>query len=307
MAIRAPRIATEAVMTTYRKRAFELGAELIAAERNLDLLFARKEALPELIDRATQQVGLPQARLRAEHLKTHLSQTALLTSAQVRLHGEALGRQARHQLNSMAKRHLSASITTDHRPQRGNRLMNLNQFLAASACSLLFAASASAHGDENHATKPVGKVPAHGHPDDSAAIGEAGDPARADRTVNVTMTDSMRFTPASVAARQGETIKFVVKNAGQLKHEMVLGTEKELKEHYELMKKFPEMDHSDPQKVTVAPGKTGEIVWRFTRAGKVDFACLQPGHYDAGMKGLVTVAAIKGATGKADGHSDHKH
>ena len=70
---------------------------------------------------------------------------------------------------------------------------------------------------------------------------------------------------------------------------MVLGTQKELEEHYELMKKHPEMDHADPNMVTLAPGKSGEIIWRFTRAGTVDFACLQPGHYEAGMKGAVKV------------------
>jgi hypothetical protein len=75
----------------------------------------------------------------------------------------------------------------------------------------------------------------------------------------------------------------------------VLGTDKELKAHYELMKKFPEMEHSDPNQVTVAPGQTGEVIWQFTRAGKVDFACLQPGHYDAGMKGVVRVAQAQAA------------
>ena len=93
-----------------------------------------------------------------------------------------------------------------------------------------------------------------------------------------------------LSVRQGETVRFVVKNSGKVKHEMVLGTEKELKEHYELMKKNPEMEHDEPNMVTLAPGKTGEIVWQFTRAGKVDFACLQPGHYDAGMKGAVSVS-----------------
>ena len=85
---------------------------------------------------------------------------------------------------------------------------------------------------------------------------------------------------------------------------MVLGTEKELKEHYEVMKKNPEMEHADENMVTVQPGKSGEIIWQFTKAGKVNFACLQPGHYDAGMKGSVMVG------GKAmadDGHTTHKH
>ena len=145
---------------------------------------------------------------------------------------------------------------------------------------------------------------AGGH--DESAIGEPGKPAGVNRTVRVDMTDAMRFTPSSIDAKQGETIRFVVKNSGKVKHELVLGTEKELKEHYEVMKKFPEMEHADPNMVTVAPGKTGEVVWRFTKAGKIDFACLQPGHYDAGMKGLVSVAAGKAAA-KGDGHGSHKH
>lgn len=131
-----------------------------------------------------------------------------------------------------------------------------------------------------------------------AAIGEPGKTAQVTRTVKIDMSDAMRFSPASIEARQGETVRFVITNSGKLKHELVLGTEKELKDHYEVMKKHPEMEHDDPNMVTLAAGKTGEIVWRFTRAGKVDFACLQPGHYDAGMKGLVRVASGN-ASGKA--------
>jgi len=149
---------------------------------------------------------------------------------------------------------------------------------------------------------------AGGHGHDDQAIGKPGVAAKANRTVQVDMTDAMRFSPASLNVKQGETVRFVVKNSGKVKHEMVLGTEKELKEHYEVMKKNPEMEHADENMVTVAPGKTGEIVWQFTKAGKIDFACLQPGHYDAGMKGAVNVAGVSGAAAKkADGHGDHKH
>lgn len=144
----------------------------------------------------------------------------------------------------------------------------------------------------------------HGH--DSVAIGKPGIAAKASRTVRIDMTDAMRFTPASVEVKQDETVRFVVTNSGQVRHEMVLGTEQALKEHYALMKKFPEMEHADPNMVTVAPGQSGEIVWQFTKAGRIDFACLQPGHYEAGMKGAVKVSA-KGAALKADGHADHKH
>ena len=124
---------------------------------------------------------------------------------------------------------------------------------------------------------------------DEQAIGKPGVASKVTRTITMDMGDTMRFSVPNVTARQGETIRFVVKNSGKIKHEMVLGTEKELKEHNEVMKKNPEMEHADANMVTVAPGKTGEIIWQFTKAGKVDFACLQPGHYDAGMKGLVTV------------------
>ncbi|MFX8090437.1 cupredoxin domain-containing protein, partial [Acinetobacter baumannii] len=84
---------------------------------------------------------------------------------------------------------------------------------------------------------------AHSH-GDSDAIGVAGKAAKVTRTVNVDMTDNMRFTPSSLDVKQGETVRFVVKNSGGVKHEFVLGTQAELKEHYELMKKFPEMEHS---------------------------------------------------------------
>ena len=66
---------------------------------------------------------------------------------------------------------------------------------------------------------------------------------------------------------------------------MVLGTKKAIAEHAELMKKFPDMEHSDPNMAHVKPGKSGEIVWQFTKAGEFQFACLQPGHFEAGMVG----------------------
>ena len=165
--------------------------------------------------------------------------------------------------------------------------------LLIAASSLLLAMSAMASG--THAA---------GHDDE--AVGKPGVASKITRTITMDMTDNMRFGAPNVTAKQGETIRFIVKNSGKVKHEMVLGTENVLKEHYEVMKKNPEMEHADANMVTVAPGKTGEIIWQFTQAGKIDFACLQPGHYDAGMKGVVMVAGGKVAA-KKDGHADHKH
>lgn len=141
---------------------------------------------------------------------------------------------------------------------------------------------------------------AGGHDAQEPAIGKPGVRSRVTRTVKVDMTDSMRFNAASLAVKQGQTIRFVVRNSGKLKHEMVLGTEKDLREHAELMMKNPEMEHADANMVTVAPGKTGEIIWQFTKSGKVDFACLQPGHYNAGMKGIVNVAADQTAVARQE-------
>ncbi|CAN5469441.1 cupredoxin family protein [soil metagenome] len=152
-------------------------------------------------------------------------------------------------------------------------------------------------------TAMAGGNHAGGH--DDQAIGKPGLASKVARTITVDMTDDMRFHSSNIAVKQGETIRFVAKNLGKVKHEMVLGTAKDLKEHAEVMKKNPEMEHADANMVTVAPGKSGEIIWQFTKAGKVDFGCLQPGHFDAGMKGMVNVAGSK-MKSKGDNHVENK-
>lgn len=103
----------------------------------------------------------------------------------------------------------------------------------------------------------------------------------------------MRFKPEQIVVVRGETLRFIVKNTGQLKHELVLGQSSALKEHAKLMQKFPGMEHADDNMVSVAPGQQGTLLWQFSRAGTVHFACLQPGHYEAGMKGVVKVQRPK--------------
>ena len=121
--------------------------------------------------------------------------------------------------------------------------------------------------------------------------GIAGDAKGIKRTITLTMTDSMRFTPDVINVKEGETVKIVVKNSGKMLHEMVIGTAKELADHAALMLKFPNMEHSEPYMVHVPPGKTGQMIWNFNRAGNFDFACLMAGHYQAGMVGKINVAA----------------
>lgn len=144
------------------------------------------------------------------------------------------------------------------------------------------------------ATSPVsagGSGHRHAETDDghAAALGEPGDPAKISRTVAVEMNDAMRFKPARIQVKRGETIRFVLTNTGKLEHEMVLGSLKELKEHAAQMRRFPEMEHADPNMASVKPGTTGELVWYFTQGGDFDFACLEPGHFEAGMIGKISV------------------
>ncbi|MEA3195162.1 MAG: hypothetical protein QOD26_3495 [Betaproteobacteria bacterium] len=120
-------------------------------------------------------------------------------------------------------------------------------------------------------------------------FGRAADPRAATRTVRIDMSDAMRFVPAAIRIKRGEVVRFVPTNRGQVMHEMVLGTLEDLKQHAELMRKYPHMQHEEPHMAHVAPGKSGEIVWQFTRAGEFYYACLIPGHFEAGMVGRVIV------------------
>lgn len=146
------------------------------------------------------------------------------------------------------------------------------------------ASSAVAHSESRHGTAPQEAAASEEY-----AFGRAGDPKMAARTVHIDMSDRMRFTPARLTIRQGETVRFALRNGGRVMHEMVIGTQKDLKEHAALMRKYPTMKHDDPFGAHVAPGKTGTIVWQFTKAGNFQFGCLEPGHFEAGMVGQITV------------------
>lgn len=162
----------------------------------------------------------------------------------------------------------------------------MNQLKALALAVLALAAGcAQAHGDKEHAAPST----FDGSKVEATAFGQEGDPKRVSRTIRVEMTDAMRFTPARVAVQRGETVRFVVHNRGKVLHEMVLGTPQAIAEHAELMKRFPDMEHADANMAHVKPGASGDIVWQFTQPGEFSFACLQPGHFEAGMVGRVVV------------------
>ena len=164
----------------------------------------------------------------------------------------------------------------------------MQKIAIAIAFSIGLVASAYAHGPNAHG----GSHGAHG----SAPVvkeqkdwGIAGDTTSVSRTIRVDMTDDMKFTPNKIAVKLNETIRFQVFNKGKVLHEMVIGTKKELDEHAEMMKKFPNMQHDEPYMAHVDPGKRADLVWLFNREGNFEFACLIPGHFQAGMTGKITV------------------
>ncbi|MDQ3186572.1 MAG: cupredoxin family protein [Pseudomonadota bacterium] len=130
---------------------------------------------------------------------------------------------------------------------------------------------------------------------EAISAGSPGDPDKVSRTIEVTMVEN-RFKPSEIKVKQGETIKFMLRNTGKKKHEMMIATPEEIDKHGKMMKKFTGGEHPDePNMITVNPGKTGELVWHFTEAGLVSFACPLPGHFKgmnfSGMKGTIEVEA----------------
>jgi uncharacterized cupredoxin-like copper-binding protein len=153
--------------------------------------------------------------------------------------------------------------------------------LAATAAAAMFGGAA------------VAGQGAKGHTHNTFAAGEPGDPKKPARVVEVIMQEgdgNMLYLPDRIEVKKGEQIKFILKNEGELDHEFMLDTKAHNQKHAELMEKHPEMEHDDPNGKQLKSKTHTELLWRFTKPGTFEFACLHPGHYDAGMKGSVLVS-----------------
>lgn len=130
------------------------------------------------------------------------------------------------------------------------------------------------------------------HDAEHFSAGEPGNPKKSSRVVTVVMSDddgAMRYNPDRLVVKKGEQVRFIIQNKGVLRHEFTLASVEDNNKHAEIMKKYPDMEHDDPNGKTVDPGKTAEILWRFSKSGTFEFACLIPGHREAGMHGTVAV------------------
>ncbi|MBU6954514.1 plastocyanin/azurin family copper-binding protein [Hahella sp. HN01] len=157
-------------------------------------------------------------------------------------------------------------------------MLNRNWMIGA----LLMSASVTvaASGGHDHS---------HHHESKASPAGSPGDAAKVSRSIEIKTTDAMKFEPGAIEVKAGETVKLVITNAGQVRHEFSLGTEEEHRAHGEMMRAMPDMKHDDGASVSLEPGESREIVWTFASAGTFEMACNLPGHYEAGMHGDVTV------------------
>jgi uncharacterized cupredoxin-like copper-binding protein len=177
-----------------------------------------------------------------------------------------------------------------------------------------WAATAHSHGEAPAAEHSHADNPHDGAHDDHTAT-QALAALLVTRSVAIQMDDQMRFMPSNVAVRAGETIRFVVRNAGHTAHEMVLGSDDEIHEHAQAMQQgtghAAGHKHGTGAAITLAAGQTGELVVKFGEASTLQMACLIPGHYEAGMRGTIqvseAVAAQAAPKAAAHDHSTHQH
>ncbi len=181
---------------------------------------------------------------------------------------------------------------------------------AVSAFSVPLSAVAGGSGSHEHNEHRSANEPepesAHGHHQHKLEWGEPGRAGEVIRTIEVTMGD-IYFKPEKIQAGEGETIRFIVRNVGNLVHEFNIGTNHMHQEHREEMvnmlkmgmmtataidhdkMEHGDMKHDDANSVLVEPGKSAELIWRFTEVRDLEFACNVPGHYEAGMVGVLSV------------------
>jgi uncharacterized cupredoxin-like copper-binding protein len=114
----------------------------------------------------------------------------------------------------------------------------------------------------------------------------------ADRTIAISTTDQLRFEPNDVKVNAGETVEFIVSNAGGLPHEFVIGTQSAQDAHEQMMggNGHGQMVHAgDSDSVEVPANGSATLVHTFDQPGTLLFGCHVAGHYPAGMQGTITV------------------
>ena len=158
--------------------------------------------------------------------------------------------------------------------------------MAISTFVIIF--SGSAQGDSTHRmTEGMSHADMHHQTDtDKKSVSK---PRATDRIITINALD-MKYDVPALEIKTGETVRFVVTNKGNSAHEFVLGDAAEQAEHEKMMQGMPGMVMADEANaIRLKPGETKQLVWTFAKAGTLEYACHQPGHYAAGMVGKIVV------------------
>ena len=157
------------------------------------------------------------------------------------------------------------------------------------ALALMFPAlsveASSGKGQQPHAR--AFEVPGHD------PIGEPGDGSSIDRTIEISVRETesgyMLFEPDAIKIERGSVVRFSISNTGALDHEFFLGSFDEVAKHQQWMREHPDMPHDSANAVTIPSGQNAELIWEFSDVTSLEFACLIPGHREAGMWGVIIV------------------
>lgn len=139
------------------------------------------------------------------------------------------------------------------------------------------------HSQMDHSKMDHGNMSHHGSM--ASAVGMPAPAEQATQTIKVSLTDEMKmhFSP-TLNIKQGDIVRFVVTNHGQMPHEFSVGSIDEQDKHRAMMRSMPDMVHSDGTTITLQPDESAELGWHFMGQNFVEFACNIPGHAEAGMK-----------------------
>jgi uncharacterized cupredoxin-like copper-binding protein len=124
-------------------------------------------------------------------------------------------------------------------------------------------------------------------PSAAASAAPPAAPSAAATRIEVSLQDTLRIEPATMTVPAGVPVTFVVTNAGAVQHEFVVGDEEVQAEHEEEMAGGHMEDEENA--IDVPPGETKELTMTFAEAGETLAGCHVTGHYDAGMKAVITI------------------
>ncbi len=193
----------------------------------------------------------------------------------------------------MADRVPYRDTATDPGTPRWVKALGIAAILVILLVVLVMLIGGGEHGPGRHAASrdAGGQTPPATAPVTARGVGGPAEPSEAARAIDVTALDTLAFEPTSVEVSAGEVVTFEVTDRGQTVHDFTLGDVGMQAEHSQAMGHMPGgMAHALPNSITVQPGETRELTWRFRDAGKLEYACHELGHYDSGMRGPITVS-----------------